>query len=63
MYFVVIRIRIQKIRWLGKFNIQKFVVKKVKKSACFKWTYGLSSNDYRVAALSKSYLTAMGISM
>ena len=35
------------------FNIQKFVVEKVNKSACFKWTYGFSSNDYRVATLSK----------
>ncbi len=25
--------------------------------------YGLSGNDYRVAALSKSYLTVKGISM
>ena len=31
--------------------------KKVKKSACFKWTYELSGNDYRADALSKSYLT------
>ena len=26
---------------------------KVKKSACFKWEYGLSGNGYRVATLSK----------
>ena len=25
----------------------------IKKSACFKWTYGLSSDDYRVALLLK----------
>ena len=25
----------------------------IKKSACFKWTYGLSCNDYRVALLLK----------
>ena len=35
----------------------KFLVKKVKKSACFKWTYGLSGNEYRVAALSSYLLT------
>ena len=34
-----------------------------KKSACIKWTYGLSGNDYSVAALSKSYLTVIGIIM
>ena len=28
-----------------------------------KWTYGLSCNDYRVATLSKSYLTVIGIIM
>ena len=33
-----------------------------KKSACFKWTYGLSGNGYRIAALSKSYVTVIGIS-
>ena len=26
------------------------------KLACFKWTYGLSGNDYRVATLPTSYL-------
>ena len=36
---------------------------KVKKSACFKLTYGLSGDDYRVAALSKSYLTVIEIFM
>ena len=35
-------------------NIQKFVVKTSKKSACFKWTYEPSGNDFRVAAFSKS---------
>ena len=34
-------------------------MQKSKKSACFIWMYGLSSNDYGVAALSKSYLTVM----
>ena len=29
----------------------------------FKWTYGHSGNDYRVATLSKSYLTSTGIIM
>ena len=33
-----------------------------KKSACFKWTYGLSRNNYRVATLPKSYLTVIRIS-
>ena len=42
---------------------KKLVVKKNKKSACFKWTYILSGNDYRVAALSKSYLTVIRIIM
>ena len=28
-----------------------------------KWTYGLFGNDYRVAMLSKSYLTGKGIIM
>ena len=36
---------------------------KIKKSACYKWMYGLSGNDYRVAVLSKSYLTVVEISM
>ena len=31
------------------------------KSTCLKWTYGHSGIDYRVAALSKSYLTTTGI--
>ena len=31
--------------------MQNIVVKKEKKSACFKWTYGLSVNDHRVATL------------
>ena len=34
---------------------------KSKKSACFKWTYRLSGNDYRVATISKLYLTVIGI--
>ena len=42
---------------------KKIVVKKVKKSTCLKWTYGHSGNNYRVATLSKSYLTATGIIM
>ena len=44
-------------------NIQKFVVKKSKKYACFKWTYGIYGKDYRVAALSLSYLTVIEIIM
>ena len=30
------------------------------KPACFKWTYGLSCNDYRVTMLSSSYLVVLG---
>ena len=60
LYLVVIGISIQKIRWIGWFKI---CCQKVKKSACFKWTYRLYSYDYRVAALSKSYLTVIGISI
>ncbi len=33
------------------------------KKGCFKQTYELSGNDYRVAALLKSYLTDKGIIM
>ena len=29
----------------------------------FKWTYGHSGNDYRVATLTKSYLSTTGIIM
>ena len=32
-------------------------MEKSKISACFKWTYGLSSNDYRDVTLFKLYLT------
>ena len=31
--------------------------------ASFKWKYRLSGNDYKVAAVSKSYLTVLGIIM
>ena len=41
--------------------VSKFVVKKSKKSVCFKWTYELFGNDYRVATLPKSYLIVIGI--
>ena len=30
---------------MNNYIIKKLVVKKVKKAACFKWTYGLSGND------------------
>ena len=30
---------------------KKAIFKKVKKLTCFKWTYGLSGNDYRVDKL------------
>ena len=38
-------------------------LKKVLKSVCFKWTYGISGNDYKVVALFKLYPTVMGIIM
>ena len=41
---------------------QKFVFKKVEK-LMFKWMYGHSGNAYRVATLSKLYLTTTGITM
>ena len=53
LYLVVIGISIPKSDELDNFNTQKFVAKKSNKSACFKCTYGLSGNDYRVVALSK----------
>ena len=31
------------------------------KLACLKWTYGHSGNNYRVAMLSKLYLSTTGI--
>ena len=36
---------------------------KVKKSTYLNWTYGNSGNKYRVATLSKSYITTTGITM
>ena len=44
-------------------DIQKLVFKKVKKSACFKWTYGLTGKYYRVATFPKLYLSDIGIIM
>ena len=44
--------------WCHYFKI-KLIVKKVKKSGCFKRTYLLSVNDFRVATLSKVYLTVI----
>ena len=41
----------------------KKLLSKSKKSACFKWTKGLSGKDYRDATLPKSYLTVKGIIM
>ena len=43
-------------------SYKKLLSKKLK-PACFKWTYGLSSNDYRDATLSKSYITVTVIIM
>ena len=63
LYFVVLGINKSKIRSIGWLDHKKFVVKKVKKSTCLKWTYGHSGNDYRVATLSKSYLITTGITM
>ncbi len=61
--FVVPEINIPKIRSFWKLDHLKFVVKKVEKSTCLKFTNGHSDNDYRVATLSKSYLTTTGITM
>ena len=61
LYFVVPGISIPKIRSIGLLDHIKIFVKKVKKSTCLKWTYGNFGNDYRVATLSKSYLTISGI--
>ena len=33
------------------------------KITCFKWNYGHSDNDNRIAMLLKSYLTTKGITM
>ena len=38
--------------------VPEIVVKKLKKTVCFQWTYRLSC---RVAALSKSYIIVTGI--
>ena len=44
--------------------VRKFVEKLLDTgSTCLKWTYGHSGNGYRVATLSKSYLTTTGITM
>ena len=42
---------------------KKKCCQKSKKTACFKWTHGLSGNDYIVTTLSNSYLTAQGVIM
>ena len=42
---------------------KRLLLKKLKKTTCFKWTYGHYGNDYRVAMLSESYLTVIGIIM
>ena len=44
-------------------SLKNLLLKKVEKSTCLKWTHGHSGNDYRVARLSKSYLTTTGITM
>ena len=43
-------------------NNNNYIIQKFK-SACFKWTYGLYGNGYRVDTLSNSYLTVIGIVM
>ena len=40
------------LRWIG---LLKKLLSKSYKSAFFKWTVGLSDNDYRVATISRSY--------
>ena len=61
LYFVVPGIKIQINRMIR--SHKNLLLKKVKKSTCLKWTYGHFGNDYRVATLSKSYLTTKGITM
>ena len=63
LYFVVPGINIPKIRLIGWFDHIKICCSKSKKSTCLKRTYGHFGNDYRVATLSKSYLTIKGITM
>ena len=63
LYLVLIESIFQKSDESDDFNIQKLVVKKSKKSACFEWTYRLSGNDYRVDTLYKLYLTVTGINI
>ena len=50
---VVIGITVPKVRWIGLIYHIKNVVKKVRKTTCFKWTYRLSGNDFKVAKPSK----------
>ena len=50
LYLDALGIIILKIRRIGQFYKSYFFVKTLKKSACFNWTYGLSGNDYGVAA-------------
>ncbi len=54
MYFVVLGFIIPKIRCIGWLYYTKIVFEKWK-SACFKCTYGLPVNDYRVAILIVPY--------
>ncbi len=49
LFLVVIGTSIPKIRWI------KIVVIKGLKSTWFKWMYGHSGNEYRVATFPKSY--------
>ena len=57
LYFVVLGISIPKIRTVELLYHIKFFCKNSKKSICLQWKYRHSGNDYRVAKLSKSYLT------
>ena len=59
MCLVVLEISITKTDWLDNFNIQKFVVKKEKNQHVLKGHTDFMDNAYRVAALSKLYLTVI----
>ena len=54
LYLVVIEIKISKIRWIGQIYHTKNVKKKAKIQHVLNW---LSGNDYRLALLSKSFIT------
>ena len=50
-------------KYFGLLYFINIILLKKLKSTCLKWTYEHSGNDYRVALLSKSYLTTTEITM